>query len=233
LNINNKKAKKLNQILDGILLGDASLGTTHKNYRLSMAQRELNNDLVDSIKQYFIENKIRTITYYSEQICYIKSKDRQWKSKLYTLLTESNEFFTKLRIRWYPEGKKIVQKDIELTPIVIGYWFMCDGSTTWMPQNDSKVALSLSTDGFTLDDTKFLQKELLKFNFNFWIQKHDKSFRLVLTRSHDVFKFLKLIERYMTNSFKYKIKYPLARTNSEAQKIVILQRQRDKKGRLI
>lgn len=47
------------------------------------------------------------------------------------LTSRTSQFIVKQRIRWYPDGKKIVPPDLVITPIVLAHWFIGDGSSVW------------------------------------------------------------------------------------------------------
>lgn len=53
--------------------------------------------------------------------------------------------------RWYPQGTKVVPRDLRLTPTVLLHWFCGDGRG-----GDRKGTLGFCTDGFTLEDVDFL-----------------------------------------------------------------------------
>lgn len=61
------------------------------------------------------------------------------------------------RARWYPEGKKIVPRDVVLTPVSVALWFCGDGTS-----DKSTGTLSFCTNGFTRPDVEFLGDRLGK-----------------------------------------------------------------------
>lgn len=61
--------------------------------------------------------------------------------------------------RWYPNGKKIIPKDVRITPTSVLLWYLGDG--TLVVDNESNTAVvRLSTDCFTIDDVNFLVSRL-------------------------------------------------------------------------
>src|SRR3954471_23480969 len=60
------------------------------------------------------------------------------------------------------KGVKCVPPDIVLTPKVVLFWFLCDGSTQWLrrPSGSKLVRLRLHTNGFTYDDVSMLVSKL-------------------------------------------------------------------------
>ncbi|KKK81369.1 hypothetical protein LCGC14_2814130, partial [marine sediment metagenome] len=61
--------------------------------------------------------------------------------------------FKKQRTRWYPQGKKIVPKDVLLSPESVLIWYLGDGSV-------KKYSVTLHTNGFTQECVRFLIKRL-------------------------------------------------------------------------
>ena len=68
-----------------------------------------------------------------------------------------------LRKKWYPEGKKIVPRDIKLTPITCRQWYIGDGCLGH--PKDSSPCITLCTNGFPIPDVEFLKDELIKLGF--------------------------------------------------------------------
>lgn len=65
--------------------------------------------------------------------------------------------------RWYPNGKKIVPRDIVLTPLVCRQWYIGDGCLTH--HKDSRPSIVLATNGFSIYDVKWVTKQLNKIGF--------------------------------------------------------------------
>ena len=67
--------------------------------------------------------------------------------------------------KWYLYGKKIVPRDLELTPITCRQWYIGDGSLqlpkclTFLPY------IVLCTCGFSIDDVEFLKEKLNNLGF--------------------------------------------------------------------
>lgn len=68
-----------------------------------------------------------------------------------------------IRKKWYPKGKKIVPKNIELTPLICRQWYIGDGSL--LHQEKKRPHLYLATNGFTILDVEWLVKQLIKLGF--------------------------------------------------------------------
>lgn len=62
--------------------------------------------------------------------------------------------------RWYPNGKKAVPRDIQLTPTVCRHWYIGDGCCFTKRKAHHSLNLSISTMGFSWEDVRFLQSLL-------------------------------------------------------------------------
>lgn len=46
---------------------------------------------------------------------------------MHTIWTRTHPFFTELRETWYPDDEKRFPDDLELTPTMAKFWYLCDG----------------------------------------------------------------------------------------------------------
>ncbi|MFA5238294.1 MAG: hypothetical protein WC476_01125 [Phycisphaerae bacterium] len=67
------------------------------------------------------------------------------------------------RERWYPEGNKIVPKDIKLTPDLVRRWFIDDGCHSIRKRASN--SLMFCTCNFTIEDVNFLSEMLKELGF--------------------------------------------------------------------
>jgi DNA-directed DNA polymerase III PolC len=94
------------------------------------------------------------------------SPPRQTKKQNTHRTSSSHPYFVGFREKWYPSGKKIVPRDLRLTPVMLAWWFMDDGSGCFRSFQRSSgefknyYSTRLCTQGFTKDDNEFLQREL-------------------------------------------------------------------------
>lgn len=118
--------------------------------------------------------------------------------------THTHACFTELRQKWYPDGIKIIPKDIELTPLTLAIWMCDDGS------NHAKHGrnLRLHTNCFTFEDVNFLKEKLFS-TFN--IESRIKTYRnnqpelYIFSDSYATFMDL-VIPHIVWNCFDYKNK---------------------------
>jgi hypothetical protein len=154
---NDKLTSLQQEILIGHLLGDGGLqiGTRNINARFKIQRKLEDKDYLlwsaDHFKDFTSDNGVREKARFD---------DRTQKTYFsITLQTNVHSLFTKYYHQWYPEGKKIVPKDIVLTPLTIAVWFADDG---WVQQVYNKgLVLEFSTKGFRKNDVDFLYDQLI------------------------------------------------------------------------
>lgn len=113
------------KIFDGLMLSDGHLkpitDKTNSVLTFCLKHKEFAQCIVDSLP-FFSWSSIKTRNIFDKRT-----------SKTYcqvNLRSHTNEFFTKERKRWYPDGIKIVPKDIKLNREVLLWWYLGDGSLT-------------------------------------------------------------------------------------------------------
>ncbi len=96
--------------------------------------------------------------------------------------TLSDWYFKEQRERWYPEGKKIVPKDIKLTREMLTQWFMGDGSAGIYAHTTN---VCLCTNSFSKEDLDFLIEKLKELNIESRANK--QSILVISKKSHKTF----------------------------------------------
>lgn len=122
---------------------------------------------------------------------------------LYELKYYVNLFYT---VDKKGKRKKIVPKNIHklLTPIVLAYWFMDDGSSKIRPNGTYNY--TLNTQNFTQSDQKILIKALKqRFDLDVTMSKDKKYYKLEMGSKSSI-AFKALVEPHVLPSFKYKLK---------------------------
>lgn len=109
---------KLLEIIEGHLLGDGCISKPHTvNCHFNLKSQHYNYaKIVGQDLKKFKPNIIKTIN---------KNKN---KSFIYHFLYTKHLISSDFRKKWYPNGKKIIPKDLKLTPIICLYWYLDDGS---------------------------------------------------------------------------------------------------------
>lgn len=209
----------MNNIFDsfiiGMLLGDGYLNKTAKatfNSRFIVAVKIENKDFIDFAKSVLESHGFRC------NVSKSATFDKRTRKIYHSVRLQSNasRYFTELRKKWYPRGIKIVPEDLELSPLSTAIWFMGDGYSRWIKGN-AKVQVKFCTDGFSKKDVKLLLDKLMGIGINGHIFKvRNNRFNIGVMRSHEVKKLMNMIEPHIIESFSYKIKHPIALTQSEA-----------------
>jgi hypothetical protein len=187
---------KQKQILDGILLSDGGI------YKVKQ-----------SITKAFIDNIKTNISFNYCPIyvrpAYITKKYRANES--YILTSHCDTSLINDHKRWYPTHKKIIPKDLILTPLSVKYWFYGDGSTVQDNRKTNLVCLQLATNGFTWEDVEFLI-ERFKIDCDltgFHISRATAGTpRIITYKTSLINKFFDYIEECTIDDFKYKWKRP-------------------------
>lgn len=222
----------LMSITDGLLLSDASLSQyQNSNFRLRIGQIIEHTDWIESLKATFESYGVKVGIYNYVNYGFGKS------SKHIALYTSRNQVMTKLRRRWYKNGRKIVPNNLKLNTLTLAHWFMGDGYTSWIGTEKLSTHLGLCTEGFGLEDNLKLKVLLENQNYHFWLgtkkRKGFVHFNLGLTRSYEVFDFLNRVEPFVVPSFHYKIKKPIPRSHSDFFKEFVKTRKRNVHGRFL
>lgn len=193
-----KKTLRLNklqrEVLIGTLLGDSTIPKQKSNnYNVKFEQSIKNKEYIDHLYLIFKDwvgtgPKIRNIKGGG-------ANDRQsvW------FRTYKHEFFKYYYDIFYDGGKKKVPKNIKnlMTPRVIAYWFMDDGTKTIS-------GYILNTQGFILEDQEFLVDVLKDLGLvcNLWRDKN--SFKIYIM-AESKWVFTDLVSSYVLECFYYKL----------------------------
>ena len=134
--------------------------------------------------------------FYKEFSSFVLSAPRKI-GDAYFFRTKSLPLFSKWRKRFYKNGKKIVPKDISLSPLSLAIWFMDDGYC-------DKKAAYFCTHSFQTQDLHHLQKILLRYGLESGLIVDRKHFKIrLLVKSTPT--FIKMIRPFMHSSLLYKL----------------------------
>lgn len=186
------------QIIIGSLLGDGHI-SKNKNKEKNSALH-----IKHSIKQRaYLRYKVfllgkENITGKST-ISYKIDKRNNKKYGYINFSSCNNTCFNKYRNNWYINGKKIIPKEVNITPISLAIWFMDDGTIA------GKTGYYLCTNNFALEDVLTLQKKLLE-NLSLKVSIHYNNNKPILyIPKKQVSIFNSYIEPFIHKSMKYKI----------------------------
>jgi DNA polymerase I-like protein with 3'-5' exonuclease and polymerase domains/uracil-DNA glycosylase len=125
-----------------------------------------------------------------------------WK-KRYRVHTASLAALSEFRKKWYPEGRKVVPSDIQLTPLTLAVWFMDDG---WAFRKRGRIAGGFATQGFKSEDVLRLAAILMRMGIECTVPKKSlvRYPRIYITVGGMPVLY-RMIAKYIVPSMRYKI----------------------------
>ena len=177
------------EILTGSLLGDA--------YITARGQIQFEQSVHQKEYLFWKHQELSSISYKNVSIA--KRFDKRYKHENISYRFWTRQYFASWREKFYLNNKKIVPKDIQLTPLSIAVWYMDDGCLS-----DNKCIIA--TDGFSKDDICFLQKLLLeKFNIKTSVKNESK----IMIKKESFNIFFSIIRPHIISSMFYKVFDPV------------------------
>lgn len=167
----------------GSMLGDGSIecGKLAKHARLCIARQSKDQDYVKWQAEIFSDicgnDPVNHLAFFDK---------RTGKTYLRTYFRTRNcPAITDYHIKWYPNGQKIVPRDLVLTPLILLIWFLDDGSCNVdKGKNSDTLRIDLNTMGFSEVDNIFLSQILSTYlNDTVKVLKSRKHFYLRLNNS--------------------------------------------------
>jgi hypothetical protein len=178
------------EILDGIMLADGHIDPQVHGGRLTYGCK-FRETLFD------IEKSLPSLKF-----------SNHWQSKItncWHFKSRGNPYLLREHSRWYPEKKKIVPKDVRITPLSCYWWMIGDGYS-------GKCRVELATNGFMKEDNEFLCKKLKEIDIlNAYATKNNT----IYLRLRDSQKFLHYIKNEVSISSQYMYKWKFLRMRSE------------------
>lgn len=165
----------LNQsIIDGCLLGDASLRKWNKSSSQSYPFFQKRNKYYDHIsfvaKSLFGEK-------WKERVQENNEKYDGKKYIVFSLRSLSNKDLQPYYERWYPEQngfKKVIPNDIKITSELLLHWFLDDGNSYQRRRNSNtkQIIITFCSECFSKEDQKkIIDKIKDTFNLNCFLRK--------------------------------------------------------------
>ena len=125
------------EIINGELLGDGSLNKG--KFQSGFKFHSSNLEYAEWLAKKFTDNNIPLIG--------VGVRTEFYNNKnYYSFETVKTEEFHKLEEKWYIDRRKIIPKDLQITPLVLLHWWLGDGTIR------GKVSGMLCTDCFTKED---------------------------------------------------------------------------------
>ena len=121
----------------------------------------------------------------------------------YRFRTVSNITFFGVRLRWYPEGIKVIPADVKMTPICALIWYLGDGS---LIEASRSYYIKLCTNGFDKDNVEHvLFPQLIQYDPSF-IRASETQWWVYIPRRH-INEFLTFIGECPVAEYSYKWEY--------------------------
>ncbi|MBI4079553.1 MAG: hypothetical protein HY429_04640 [Candidatus Levybacteria bacterium] len=177
------------EILIGSLLGDAYITRRGQiQFEQSTHQKEY---------LFWKKKELETISY--ENVSFVKRLDKRYQKETNSYRFWTRQFFQEWREEFYPNKKKVVPKNTQLTPLTLAVWYMDDGCLS-----DNRCIIA--TDGFCSNDIVFLQ-ELLVSRYN--IKSSLKNRSKIFIHKISLQRFFAIIDPYIIQSMRYKVFDPV------------------------
>lgn len=184
-----------NEILDGIIFSDACIQIESDciNPRLSITQKEDRLEYLEylRIRLNLPWSKIR------ENHAYDKRTKKTYHSN--TLRSRHTNQLLEQYHRWYPNGKKIIPKDLQVTPTMLLHTYLGDGCLVHPERGRPRIVIA--TNGFVTYDVDWFVKKMNKMGFSCVRDLYNNSTRFH-TNATDA--FLNFIGKCPVKCFDYK-----------------------------
>lgn len=116
--------------------------------------------------------------------------------------------------RWYPDGVKIVPKNLKLTPATVANWFMGDGSSVQHQYKDKPghkyVEAKFATHNYMEEDVELLRTLLEQLGVKNSKVYPDRGYYFIsVCNEEGVIWLMHAIEPFIVPSYRYRVKYPV------------------------
>jgi hypothetical protein len=149
---------KVLEVIDGEMLGDGSLAMSEKNARFTYGT--INREWTDYLREALSEIEMSIVRTQPETRTVDEDGKVSHRQEKYVWETLVHTGLTEQRKRWYPDGKKIVPRDLVLTPTVLLHWYIGDGSVKKPGPKSEKQEIFLHSNCFNDNDIDFLIEKL-------------------------------------------------------------------------
>lgn len=194
-------------ILTGTLLGDAHLKkiTENENSMLEITRSDKDKGYIfwqyEAFKDFCNKEPRQTLK---------RDKKTNIEYLGYHLDTRRSPIFTNYRKLWYPNGKKIIPQKLVLNPLIIAIWLCDDGCIVRQSKNNLGLRVKFSTNGFELEDIKFLTLLLeQRYGTTFKINKNGNGF-VIVGYNKSAIKIIEDIRLYIPPCMQRKLKHYFA-----------------------
>jgi hypothetical protein len=190
------------EMMVGTLLGDANL---HRNATSKFAHLKIERSAKDLE---YLKYQYDIFAPLCKSGCKIYDRQDGTGQNCY-FITRSYGVLDRLYRKWYPNnGKKIVPRNIKLTPLTIAIWLCDDGYIARHHKKSKCLITTFATNGFTKSDTEWLAKRLsdrYKEKFNVYKTSIEGQF-IIRAMNAATMTMLKDIKKVMPISMARKLK---------------------------
>jgi hypothetical protein len=198
---NGTGAHSFREVVDGLMLGD---GQIDPKSILHLEQCNARRGWVLQVQSHLVQagctSKLLKIP---PRIRVIEGREVISKPATH-LYTPAYEELHDERARWYPRGKKIVPRDLALTPLVLLHWFCGDGTCS------SDGHLIFCTQGFTRKDVAYLVEKLttdLGVRASIGKTQRKGQFTTQVARRDEAMKIKTLLDPVIPKCCRYKLRF--------------------------
>ena len=186
---------KARQWIDGELLGDGCLHSYSKYsacFCYSSKYLEYINYVTDILNSFGIK----------QAGSFVKEYNKEFGKYVYHYCSLNYVELLPIRKRWYPNGKKIIPRDLKLTPLLLRQEYISDGSLRH--RKIGRPYVTLCTIGFLTEDVKWLVEHVNKLGFKAtkWICKN-----VIQISAYSTEDFLDYIGECPVQCYQYKWEY--------------------------
>lgn len=128
-----------------------------------------------------------------------KRYNRRWSCYSYHYHSRRYAEFLTIYKEWYPKGKKIVPRDLELTPLTCRQWYIGDGCLDHRGHRGPRIFLF--TNAFPISDIERLVKQLINLGFKSTRRPADNSIGI---SAYSTKRFLGFINKCPVECYQYK-----------------------------
>ena len=218
---NSKYYDEFIALVDGLMLSDGWIedkSVTSEYCRLAIEQREDRLEFLELVMSILDKVRIYSCISRKRKARKVKIANRYVNQNSTIILrSERHPIFNELRKRWYDTSvkpaKKIVPKDVNLSPLSLSVWYQGDGYLMNLTSGKDYThpAIGLSTQSFTYDECKFLARKLSEL-YDFDVKVYEMKYKstgkkrpvIYITGHVSVGRFLRITKPWMCKCFEYK-----------------------------
>lgn len=195
-------SNNLLNILYGEILSDGNLSISKKHKNITSAIYQHGSQYKSYLK--WLKDKFEEENLYCGRILEIKYNPKSFSTKnSYHLRTKAYPFLLKLYKQFYPNSKKIIPRNIDYNNHSIWlHYYLGDGS---LHKKDYKgnPYIRLSSEGFSISDVEFLNKQLNDVGIKANTYKRRNSLNIRIS-AYSTKEFLNYIGRPKVECYQYK-----------------------------